>query len=84
MCLSIPSKVVKIDENNLATVEAFGVKREVSLDLIEEEIKIGDYLLIHIGYAMGKIDEDIALDSLEAYKEMAEAMKEEENTYNFT
>ncbi|PID47888.1 MAG: HypC/HybG/HupF family hydrogenase formation chaperone [Proteobacteria bacterium] len=84
MCLSIPSKVIKIDENNMATVEAMGVKREVTLDLISEEVNVGDYILIHIGYAMSKIDEESALDSLKAYEELIEAMDAENNTQNNT
>ncbi len=80
MCLSIPSKIVKIDENNLAIVDTMGVKREVSLDLISEKLEVGDYILIHVGYAMGKIDKDRALDSLKAYEEMIEVMKQEEST----
>ena len=49
MCLSIPSKVIEIDENNVATVETLGVTRKVSLDLISEEVKVGEYVLIHVG-----------------------------------
>ncbi|MCO4845089.1 MAG: HypC/HybG/HupF family hydrogenase formation chaperone [Sulfurovum sp.] len=78
MCLSIPSKVVEVDENNMATVDTMGIKRHVSLDLIADEINIGDYILIHVGFAMNKIDEDEALKSLEVYREMLEAMEEEE------
>ena len=54
MCLSIPSKVVAIDENNVATVETLGVSRRVSLDLIAEPVAVGEYVLIHVGYAMAK------------------------------
>jgi len=80
MCLAIPSKVLSIDENNIAEVDTLGVKRKVSLDLVPEEVKIGDYVLIHVGYAMGKIDEKEALESLEIYKQLAEAaaMQEDE------
>jgi hydrogenase expression/formation protein HypC len=80
MCLSIPSKVVKIDkELNMATVDTMGVKRNASLDLIEEgDVRIGDYVLLHIGFVMNKIDESEALDSLELYKEIIEAMNEED------
>ena len=78
MCLSIPSKVVEIDENNMATVDTMGIKRHVSLDLMSDEINIGDYILIHVGFAMNKIDEAEALQSLEVYREMLEAMEEEE------
>ena len=75
MCLSIPSKVIDIDENNFATVETLGVRRGVSLDLIDETINIGDYVLIHVGFAMEKIDTKYALESLEIYKQIAQKMK---------
>ena len=74
MCLSIPSKVMGIDENNVATVETLGVTRKVSLDLISEEVKVGEYVLIHVGYAMQKIDTQFALESLEVYQKIAEDM----------
>ena len=66
MCLSIPSKVISIDENNFATVETLGVRRGVSLDLISEPVNIGDFVLIHVGFAMEKIDTQIALESLKS------------------
>ena len=47
MCLSIPSRVLSIDENNYAIVETLGVKRGVSLDLIAEPVAVGEYVLIH-------------------------------------
>lgn len=80
MCLSIPSKVVKVDqENNRATVDTMGVRREAGLDLMEEgDVKIGDYVLIHIGFIMNKIDEVDALESLKVYKEIFEKIEEEE------
>ena len=74
MCLSIPSKVIEIDENNVATVETLGVTRKASLDLISEEVKVGEYVLIHVGYAMQKIDTQFALESLEVYQKIAEDM----------
>ena len=79
MCLSIPSKVTKIDkENNVATVDTMGVERNASLDLIDQPVVVGDYVLIHIGFAMNKIDEEDALASLEVYKEIIEKMEEED------
>jgi len=78
MCLSIPSKIVEIDDNNMATVDTMGIKRMVSLDLMPDEVVINDYILIHVGFAMSKIDEAEALQSLEVYQEMLEAMEEEE------
>jgi hydrogenase expression/formation protein HypC len=80
MCLSIPSKVVKIDkEKNVATVDTMGVSREAGLDLMgENEVKIGDYVLLHIGFIMNKIDERDALASIETYKEILEIIDEED------
>ena len=75
MCLSIPSKVVEIDENNYATVDTLGVRRQVTLDLISEPVHGGDYVLIHVGFAMNKISKEEAEDSIAAYNEIAEAMK---------
>jgi len=76
MCLSIPSKVVEIDENNMATVDTMGVRRQVTLDLIDEEVRVGEYVLIHVGYAMGKISEEEALESLKVYEEIVQMMEE--------
>ncbi len=80
MCLSIPSKVTKIDEKaNIATVDTFGVSREASLDLVSHEnIGIGDFVLIHIGFVMNKIDHEDAMASIETYKEILRVMDEEE------
>jgi hydrogenase expression/formation protein HypC len=78
MCLAIPSKVLKITEDNMAEVDTLGVKRVVSLDLMPEPVKEGDYVLIHVGYAMGKIDEKQALESIEVYKQLAEAAMQED------
>ncbi len=80
MCLSIPSKVVKIDtERNVATVDTMGVQREAGLELMEEgDVKIGDYVLLHIGFIMNKIDEEDAMESLKVYNEILEKLDEEE------
>ena len=80
MCLSIPSKVVRIDkEVNIVTVDTMGVQRDASLDLMsEDDVKIGDYVLLHIGFVMNKIDEEDALASIETYKEIIDLMDEED------
>lgn len=74
MCLSIPSKVLSIDENNFAIVETLGVKRGVSLDLIGEPVAVGEYVLIHVGFAMSKIDTEQAIESLKMYQQIADDM----------
>ena len=79
MCLGIPSKVISIDNaTNTATLDTLGVSREASLDLMSEEVKVGDYVLLHIGYVVGKIDEEQAKLSLGTYEEIIKAIQEEE------
>ncbi|AJW58051.1 MULTISPECIES: HypC/HybG/HupF family hydrogenase formation chaperone [Campylobacter] len=74
MCLSIPSEILEIDELNNALVQTLGVKRKVNLDLIDESLKQGDYVLIHVGVAMEKIDKEAALESIKTYQEIVEKM----------
>ena len=78
MCLSIPSKIVEILPDNYAIVDTMGVKRKVSLDLMPEPVEVGDYVLIHVGYAMTKMREEDALESLKVYEEIIRHMEEEE------
>jgi len=80
MCLSIPSKVVKIsDDKTVCSVDTMGVQRDASLLMMQDsDIKIGDFVLLHIGFVMEKINEEEALASIETYKEILEAMDEEE------
>ena len=69
MCLAIPSKIVKI-ENNVATIDVDGVQREASLLLVENP-EVGDYVVVHAGFAINKINEEDALESLKLLKEAA-------------
>ncbi|QQW93795.1 HypC/HybG/HupF family hydrogenase formation chaperone [Helicobacter pylori] len=75
MCLAIPSKVIAINDN-VVLLETLGVQREASLDLMGESVKVGDYVLLHIGYVMGKMDEKEALESIALYQEMIAKMNE--------
>ena len=80
MCLSIPSKVVEVSEDKtMCRVDTMGVQREANLMMMgEDDIKVGDYVLLHIGFVMNKIDEEEALASIETYREILELMDEEE------
>ena len=70
MCLAIPMQITKIDGFNAHCV-AKGVERDVSLFLLQDEtIKKGDYLLIHVGYAIQKISEEEALSTWELLDQM--------------
>ncbi len=67
MCLAIPSKIVKI-ENDIGTIDVDGVKREASL-LFLEDARVGDYVIVHAGFAIHKIDESVAMESLQSLRE---------------
>jgi hydrogenase expression/formation protein HypC len=73
MCLAIPGKIVEIvdAENQIAKVEVGGVKRNINIGMLpENETHIGDYVLIHVGFAMSKIDEHEAEETLRVLKEL--------------
>jgi len=71
MCLAIPGKVVEIVdvENHIAKVEVGGVRRAVNFAMIDD-VALGDYVLIHVGFAMCKIDEAEAEKTLELLREL--------------
>jgi hydrogenase expression/formation protein HypC len=75
MCLAIPAKVVEIDGQD-AVVEFHNVRRDVRLDLIDD-CQIGDYVLIHAGFVINKLDEQSAQESLELWDELIETMEGE-------
>ena len=62
MCLAIPSMIVKI-EDEMATIDVDGVTRKASL-LLVEDARVGDYVIVHAGFAIRKIDEEVARESL--------------------
>ena len=71
MCLAVPSKVISISkENNLAMVETMGVSREVALDLCPG-IQVGDFVLVHVGFIIRKVNTSEALKSLALYRQIA-------------
>lgn len=71
MCLAVPAKIVEI-KDLLATVDVDGVRREASLMLLED-VNIGDYVIIHAGFAISKVDEDIAQQALVDMRNMLDA-----------
>lgn len=69
MCLAVPMKVIKI-ENNTATVEVSGTQRTVGLDIIDPPPKVGDYVIVHAGFAINSIDEQEAQITLNYFEEL--------------
>lgn len=69
MCLAVPMKIVEINDN-LAKVEVGGTQRTVGLDIVDPKPKIGDYVIVHAGFAINVIDEDEAKITLDYFREM--------------
>jgi hydrogenase expression/formation protein HypC len=60
MCLGVPGQIVHV-EGTTASVDFWGVRRKVALDLVDEEVSVGDYVLVHVGFAIRRIaPEDLA------------------------
>lgn len=79
MCLAIPSKIISLNtEQNTAVVDTMGVQREARLELCNEELSIGDWVLLHIGYIVSKIDESAARSSLELYEQIVRDIEQED------
>lgn len=74
MCLAIPAKIVKI-ENGMGTVDVDGTQRQVSL-LLQEDARVGDYVIVHAGFAIHRVDEEEALESLRFLREMVAELEE--------
>jgi hydrogenase expression/formation protein HypC len=72
MCIGFPGKILSIDEANQALIDIGGIKREVSLDIMDEPVAVGDYVITHAGFAIHKVDEAQAIESLELLKEILE------------
>ena len=72
MCLAIPSEIVEIRDQT-ATIDLAGVRREVSLLLLPEEASVGEYVLVHAGFAIQKIDKEAAEETLKLLEEIAES-----------
>ena len=69
MCLSIPAKIVKLD-GNAATVDVMGNRREADVSLVEEP-QLGDYVLVHAGFAIQKMTAEDAAETLKIWEEIA-------------
>ncbi|SDG83704.1 hydrogenase expression/formation protein HypC/hydrogenase maturation protein HypF [Bradyrhizobium sp. Rc2d] len=72
MCLSVPAKIAKILPNDMAMVSIDGISLEISIALIDE-LEVGDCVLVHVGYALAKIDPTEAKRTLELLQELGSA-----------
>lgn len=78
MCIAAPAQVVEINrEDNLLYVDFGGARQQAKMDLLPE-VEVGEYVLIHAGYAIEKLSEEAAMESLEAWDELLEILEEED------
>ena len=71
MCLAIPCKVCELKSGDAAIIEVGGIKKEISLALVED-VAVGDYVIVHVGYALTKLDPDEAEKTLQTFAELGE------------
>ena len=76
MCLAIPARIVNI-EDGMGTVDMAGVQKKVSLILLEDA-QVGDYIIVHAGFGIHKIDEEVAMESLRILREAAHLLDVED------
>lgn len=72
MCLAIPARVVELAAGDSAVVDLGGVRKEISLALVSD-VAVGDYVIVHVGYALNKLDPEEAAKTLELFAELGSA-----------
>ena len=71
MCLAIPAQIVELRDNDNAVVDLAGVRKEISLSLVDN-VAVGDYVIVHVGYALNKLDPDEAAKTLALFAEIGQ------------
>ena len=74
MCVAVPTKIVSV-EDDTAVVDVSGARRAISLLLMEDKINVGDYILVHAGFAIRKLDEDYAKETIELFNKILETQE---------
>jgi len=75
MCLGIPGKIVEMSDDAglpMGVVDFGGVRREVCLAYVADEVDVGDYAIVHVGFAISRVDEDEAKRTFEVLREMSQ------------
>lgn len=78
MCLGVPGKIVSVD-GSVATVDFWGVRREVRLDIVDEPVAPGDYIMNHVGFAIRRIPHEEIDETLALYDQLLKAMEDEDD-----
>lgn len=70
MCLALPAPVIELLPNGMARIALDGMSKEISLDLVED-VQVGDYVIVHVGYALQKLAPEEAVETLALFAELA-------------
>ena len=73
MCIAIPAEVIGIKEGNIGVVDYGDLKQDIRLDLVD--VKVGDFVLVHVGYAIQKLSREEGLETRELFKQVYAAME---------
>ena len=80
MCLAVPGKIIEIDDSQpdlkMVSVDFSGITADICIQYLDEKVKVGDYILAHVGMALNKIDEEEAMATLQSFREWEELSKE--------
>ncbi len=76
MCLGVPGKVLEVD-GLVASVDFFGLKRQIRLDIVDEPVEPGDYILNHVGFAIRRIPDEEIAETLELYEMLLQAAEDD-------
>ncbi|NLV27833.1 MAG: HypC/HybG/HupF family hydrogenase formation chaperone [Methanomicrobiales archaeon] len=74
MCIAIPAEILEIRDNNIALVDFGSLKQEIRIDLVDGAV--GDFVLVHVGFAIQKVNRDEALETRELFRQCYAAMEE--------
>ena len=77
MCLGIPAKVIQVDESRMGKVDYLGTKVKTNLSLLEN-IKVGDWVIVHAGFAISRLDEEEAQETLSLLRDITASQQEGE------
>ncbi|HEC63156.1 MAG TPA: HypC/HybG/HupF family hydrogenase formation chaperone [Candidatus Acetothermia bacterium] len=80
MCLAVPAKVLSV-EGNRAIVDLGGTQAQARLDALAEEVRVGDYLLVHTGFAIRRLDPEDAQETLRLFAELLQALEGEDDPH---
>ena len=76
MCLGVPGRVIEI-EGSTALVDFWGVRRKVALDIVDEDVSLGDHVLVHVGFAIRRIAPEDLAETLAFFDSLADAAAQE-------